>query len=274
MKVAIIGSSGMLGNILKKYLNNSKKKYEIIKPKRFNIDEIDIFYKSLSNPDFIVNCAGAIPQRAPQNASQSILTHYYKINYLIPEFLVSENFKVIHACTDCVYSGNPELAPFSLSSSYDASDLYGSSKAKIYSQKNYLDKIDKIKVIRSSIIGEDKNNKSLYSWALSKVKSLDHINGYTDHFWNGITNLKWAQICLEILENFESFPPISVYGTDRLSKYELICFILESFNYDPSHFVRPVESGVCIDKTLDVGSNYLGSIVPQLDQLIAFNNQV
>ena len=108
---------------------------------------------------------------------------------------------------------------------------------------------------------------------MSKALSSEIINGFTDHYWNGITTLKWAEICFKILENFDSYPSISIFGTDRLSKYELICSILTSMSYDPAEFIRPFKSGKCIDKTLDSGTNYLGSIVPQLDQLIAFNNK-
>ena len=99
--------------------------------------------------------------------------------------------------------------------------FYADRSAEAYNVNTNL-----IRVIRASIIGPDKSNKSLYSWALSRIKSSNLIFGYVNHFWNGITALKWAEIALKIIYNFDSFPPISVYGTNTISKYELIKNIL------------------------------------------------
>lgn len=270
MKVAIIGSTGMLGKIVYEYFNIFAKDIEMIISKRFEHNKKNQFIESLKNADYVINCAGAIPQRSPNLKNQNEILNYYKINFLIPELLLENNFKVIHPCTDCVYKGDPELAPYSSLSKYDCDDIYGKSKASLFLRDTYKNNHKLIKIIRASIVGPDKFNNSLYSWSLSKINSSQIIEGYINHFWNGITTLKWAEICLKIINQFESFPSISVYGTNTISKYELIKKILLSNNYCPDQILIPVKAKDDKNKSLLLGKNNLGDIYPLLKKLIEF----
>ena len=272
MKIAVLGSTGMLGNTVLKFLDLYHKDIELIIPNRFNIIEKFQFLKSLEGVDYVINCAGAIPQRMPNVISDEEEFNFFKINYLLPETLLDNNFKVIQPCTDCVFRGDPKSAPYSLNSNFDCVDTYGKSKAKLYSGRSYLKNINSIKVIRASIVGNDKLNKSLYSWSLSQVLSSRIINGYINHFWNGITTLKWAEICIEIIKNFDSFNPISTFGTNTVSKYELIKNILLANQINPDNYLKPFQAKESINKTLDLGENNLGNIYLLLKELVEFEN--
>ena len=274
MKIAIIGSSGMLGRIVFNYFLMFAKDIQLIIPIKYKFDKINEFVSSLQNADFVINCAGAIPQKMPDSTSLITKINYFKINYLLPELLLENNFKVIHPCTDCVYQGSPILAPYGLDSIYDCDDLYGKSKACLYSRNTYHRKIDLIRVIRSSIIASDKSNKSLYSWTLSRIKSSHLIFGYINHFWNGITALKWAEIALEIINNFDSFPPISVYGTNTLSKYELIKNIIIVNKFSPDKYLKPSKAKHSINKSLILGENNFGDIYNLLYELKEFEDLI
>ncbi len=271
MKVAVIGSSGMLGKMVWNYFGSFSNEFELIKPIRFDFKNSNNFLDSLSNADFVINCSGAIPQRMPNIISENQIVNYYKINHLIPELLIENNFKTIHPCTDCVYSGNPELAPYSLTSKYDCDDFYGRSKANLYLSEAYLNNSNSVKVIRSSVIGPDDLNKSLYSWVLLKTKSSELINGYLNHFWNGITTLKWAEIALNIIKDFDSYPSISVYGTNTISKYELIKNILKVNNFNPGKYLKAVKTKDTFNKSLIIGKNNFGDIYFLLKKLKNFN---
>ena len=267
MKIAIIGSSGMLGKVVFNYFRLSARDIQLIIPKKYIFDNKDEFINSLESADFVINCAGSIPQKMPYSKSIITKINYFKINYLLPELLLENNFKVIHPCTDCVYKGNPNLAPYGLESNYDCDDLYGKSKACLYSRNTYHINIDKIRVIRASILASDKSNKSLYSWTLSRIKSSNLIFGYINHFWNGITALKWAEIALEIINKFDSFPPISVYGTNTISKYELIKNILIVNNISPEKYLNPKKTTHTVNKSLILGENNFGDISNLLIEL-------
>jgi len=270
MKVAIIGSSGMLGKVVFNYFNMFAKDIQLIIPKRYNLDMKNEFISSLENADFVINCAGSIPQRLPDSKSIITKINYFKINYLLPELLLQNNFKVIHPCTDCVYKGTPNLAPYGLDSSYDCDDLYGKSKAFLYSRNTYNINIDQIRVIRASIIASDKLNKSLYSWTLSRIKSSNLIFGYINHFWNGITALKWAEIAFKIIKDFDSFPPILGYGTNTISKYELIRNIPIVNNLSPDKYLTPTKAKHTLNKALILGENNFGDIYNLLVELNKF----
>ena len=272
MKIAILGSTGMLGSTLIKFFDLYSKDIQLIIPKRFDFNKKLEFIDSLKNSEYVINCAGAIPQKIPNFKEENDKLDYYKINYLIPEVLIENNFKVIQPCTDCVFKGDPRYAPYSLKSKYDCVELYGRSKSKLYSGKIYKNNINLIKVIRSSIVGTDKFNKSLYSWALYQAKSSAIIKGYTNHFWNGITTLKWAELCLKLINDFDSYPPISVFGTNNISKYELIKNILISNEISPIKYLKPIKSQVTTDRTLYLGKNNLGDIYSLLIDLKKFNN--
>ncbi len=274
MKVAIIGSSGMLGKIVFNYLLMFARDIQLIIPKRFNLDKKNEFISSLQNADFVINCAGFIPQKLPDSISISTRINYFKINYLLPELLLENNFKVIHPCTDCVYKGTPNLAPYGLDSNYDCDDLYGKSKAYLYSRDTYNTNIDQIRVIRASIIASDKLNKSLYSWTLSRINSSCLIFGYINHFWNGITALKWAEIALKIINNFDSYPPISVYGTNTISKYELIRNILIVNKLPPDKYLKPTKAKYTLNKALVLGENNFGDIYNLLIDLKEFEDLI
>ncbi len=271
MKVAIIGSTGMLGSALLKFFKFYKKEINLIIPKKFELNNKFEFINSLENPDYVINCSGAIPQRIPNIKDENDKLNYYKINYLIPEVLLENNFKVIQPCTDCVFKGDPKYAPYTLNSKYDCVDLYGKSKAQLYFSNIYKRKINSIKVIRSSIVGIDKSHKSLYSWSLNQAKSSEIIGGYTNHFWNGITTLKWAELCLDVINNFNSYPPISLFGTNNISKYQLIKKIFITNNLSPDKYLKPIKAKNTIDKTLNVRENNFGDIFDLLKDLKEFN---
>ncbi len=270
MKITIIGSKGMLGRMVCDYFNKFTNDFEFIIAKKFEIDKEEEFLESLGNPDYVINCSGAIPQRAPNTQNQNELEKYYSINNSIPILLIENNFKVIHPCTDCVYKGDPQNAPYSINSKFDCEDLYGKSKSRLYYSHQYKSNKQSIKVIRTSIVGPDNFNNSLYSWSLSMVKSSRLIKGYINHFWNGITTLKWAEICLSIVKDFDSYPSISVYGTNTISKYELIRNILISNELSPDIFLKPVKADEDKDKSLLLGPNNLGDIFPLLKNLTEF----
>ncbi len=272
MKIAIIGSSGMLGKVVFNYFRMFAKDIQLIIPKKYNLDNKNEFINSLENADFVINCSGSIPQKTPYSKSIITKINYFKINYLLPELLLENNFKVIHPCTDCVYKGNPSLAPYGIDSNYDCDDLYGKSKACLYSRNTYHVNIDLIRVIRASIIASDKSNKSLYSWTLSRIKSSHLIYGYVNHFWNGITALKWAEIALKIINNFDSSPPISVYGTNIISKYELIKNILIVNNISPEKYLKPTKAIHNVNKALILNENNFGDIYNLLIELKEFQD--
>lgn len=236
MRIFILGSSGMLGTYLKSFLQSE---YELICPNRKDIDfcddesKIKKFFKdkSICANDIIVNAAGIIKQRKPD------LIEMIKVNSLLPHILSNikdeTNCKVIHVTTDCVFSG--KKGKYSETDIHDCEDEYGKSKS--------LGENKKLTIIRTSIIGEEVNNKlSLCEWV--KAQNNKTINGFTNHFWNGVTCLELCKTIYQIIQSNDFWSGVRhFHSPNTLSKYELIKIIGKYFNINFK--IIAVESDPC-----------------------------
>jgi dTDP-4-dehydrorhamnose reductase len=130
---------------------------------------------------------------------------------------------VIQIGTDCVFSG--ERGNYLETDLFEATDIY--SQSKIDGEKNSPFTM----IIRTSIIGKEiGRNNSLLNWVLSQEKNAE-LNGYTNHFWNGLTTLHFSNLVKGIIKsnNFRA-GTFHVLPSDQVSKYELLRIISEKFN--------------------------------------------
>lgn len=247
MKIIIFGSNGMLGNYVKTYL--TKHHYEIICLTRDDYDLSNISFESLDTllikknimpNDVIINCAGIIPQSSNQHTLVSSL--YFKINSLFPVILSSicnkYSAKMIHITTDCVFSGKD--GNYCESSIHDETSDYGLSKS--------LGELCDATIIRTSIIGEELLNKrSLLEWTKSNANK--EINGYVNHYWNGVTCLELSKIIYKIInENIYWKTPYHLFSPTSVTKYELVSLINEIYNLNIN--IHEFNDILMIDKTL------------------------
>lgn len=216
--IYLFGSNGMLGNYIKKYF----KKYNIVSYTRNDYDinmltynNLNLFFENnnIKKDDIIINCAGVIPQRNKNNID------YYNANTIFPLLLNKiceiKNIKLIHITTDCVYSG--KKGNYNENDKHDETNIYGISKS--------LGENCNSTIIRTSIIGEEIHNKaSLLEWVLKNKNNI--INGYTNHYWNGITCLELSKIIEKIIINNLYWKGVRhIYSPNIVTKYELINYI-------------------------------------------------
>jgi dTDP-4-dehydrorhamnose reductase len=237
-RVAVLGSTGMLGSTLTRILerdfasvtefnrngrsvtgHNETKTLDVL-------EDYDLFERfSNLNIDYIVNAIGMIKQLINEENSKDVLaareinSHFMiKLN----EFSAQTGVRVIQIGTDCVYSGMD--GSYSEEQGFDPTDTYGKTK-NIGEQAS-----SESMVIRSSIIGkEHENSVSLLSWVLSQPESTK-INGYVNHFWNGVTTLHFSEIVSGIIKSESFFKGVAhLVPSDTVSKYELIKIIAREF---------------------------------------------
>jgi len=260
MRIIIFGSTGMLGKYVSDYF--STRRYEVIASTRDDVDAAntspaELISKGLRSTDIMINCAGLIKQR--KNVSNS---DFVMVNAVFPHQLAaaceSVGSELIHITTDCVFSG--AKGPYLESSLHDELDVYGRTKS--------LGEPDNATVIRTSIIGEEASGfLSLLEWVKSNAGK--EVNGYTDHFWNGITCLQFAKICEDIINNKLYWKGVKhVFSPETLSKKELTELI--SMVYELDITVNPYETGTPCDRSLATDREDVADIcVPALDyQLI------
>lgn len=233
MRVFIFGASGMLGSYLVKYL---KDFYEVVPITRKNIDLNQNF--SIINDEYIfdssdviINAAGIIKQR--HYSPEELI----RVNSLFPHFLSTIGCNVIHITTDCVFSG--KMGSYNENSLHDCLDDYGKSKS--------LGESNDLTIIRTSIIGEElQNKKSLVEWVKSNKNTT--INGYLNHFWNGVTCLELSKYIFTLIESNNYWKGVKhCFSPDTVSKYQLVSYINEI--YELNNIVNPIMSEYC-DRSL------------------------
>jgi dTDP-4-dehydrorhamnose reductase len=238
--VFVLGHSGMLGHVVARYLAGqgcevftSGARYQAL-PRDPLIEAV-----RESECEWIVNAAGRIKQECDSPVELML------VNSILPVHLKSrmrENQRLIHASTDCVFSGT--RGAYLWDDERDATDAYGLSK--ILGEAVADD--PRCTIIRASIIGpEPGGGHGLMGWFLRQEVE---VKGYVNHFWNGITTLEWAKVCLEIIAGSDSHRRAIVQpGVEpAVSKYELLTLISRTWEKEIS--IKPVNAPEAIDRTL------------------------
>lgn len=218
MKIYVLGTTGMLGKYISKYL---KESFDVINVDRniidaAHIDEEELYGKflmfGLKPEDIVINCMGTIKPRVDELGDLNAIL----VNAVFPRILANVALRfgsrLIHPTTDCVYSGLK--GAYIETDPYDVNDVYGMSKA-MGEPKNCT-------IIRTSIIGEEvgKKKRSLVEWV--KSSEGQEIKGFNNHFWNGVTCLQFAKICERIINEKLFWMGTRHIFSNILTKKELV----------------------------------------------------
>ncbi len=225
-KLIIFGSNGMLGTYIAKYfkeqyfnvINITRKEYDVMEKTFCDLENL-LIDNGINNKTVIFNAIGVIPQRLNKHNEALNNQKYIKINSIFPNILdqICKKYdaKLIHPTTDCVFDGSK--------GKYDETDIHNAKY--IYGITKSLGEPSDATVIRSSIIGEEiYNKKSLLEWVCSNKDG--EIDGYIDHYWNGITCLQYAKIVYQIVaENLFWKGVRHILSPNSISKYKLVNII-------------------------------------------------
>ena len=240
-KILVLGSTGLLGNTVVRELSKNRSyhvtgtyrdpKYKQDLPCEYiyfdanNRDIRDFLSVNVGKYDYVINCIGLIK---PHLTSTDIAI---RVNTLLPLEVadIASYFKTrfIHITSDCVFTGN--TGNYTEDDEHDMIDLYGRTKS--------LGEPDNCMVLRTSIIGPELHSYvSLMDW-VRRNKNLT-IDGYINHFWNGITTKQYSEVCQQIIDNnlYEE-SKFHIHSPNTVSKYELVDMFINKFNLD--HTVCP-----------------------------------
>lgn len=256
-KVIVLGSTGMLGSTVAQYLKSENLSVtevnstgrSIISQKAYQYDILinktsdlkELIYKH----DFVINCAGIVKQKINLNDLNSKIS-LIKINSIFSLELIQlcEEMQIplIQVGTDCVFSGN--LGNYNESSQHDPNDLYGYSKTLGESKSDFL------QTLRCSFIGQELAGKNgLMEWVLNQKKN-SIIDGYKNHFWNGLTTLHVAKLVSGIIKNNNFLPgTFHVVPHETISKLDLVIAIAKIFER-PDLVIKPTNSKTSVARTL------------------------
>lgn len=264
MKIVIFGSTGMLGTYCMEYFK--RQGYEVVGVDRNQLDLtspymsiLDFLWTNVNQNDVIVNAAGIIKQRNIDSEKMYLVNTIFP--HILSKFKMENGCEVIHITTDCVFSGNDGY--YNEDSRHDCEDDYGKSKS--------LGEAPNLTTIRTSIIGEEINNKlSLIEWCKSKQDQA--VWGYVDHYWNGVTCLELCKQIHWIIKYNVFWKGVNIfYSTETMSKYNLLNMISEVFNL--GLIITPKMGGKCYRnlKTVKGVLSPAKSLKEQLLELKEFN---
>jgi dTDP-4-dehydrorhamnose reductase len=244
--ITVIGANGMLGFAVSEYFTSqgydvqkiSRSDYDISKDPMSKLEHL------LVDTDVVINCAGVIKPQIAKNTMESVL----KVNSIFPRnlalFCKQMNIKCFHVTTDCVYTGTK--GSYTEDDTFDADDIYGLTK-NAGEPMNCM-------TLRTSIIGEERGqSRSLIEWARSQQGK--NVNGFVNHFWNGVTTVHLAEVIEKILDQELYIEGIyHVHSPNAVSKKELLELLDEVYELHLS--VKPAEAPQFCDRTLSSKYSY------------------
>ncbi len=261
-QVLILGGRGMLGQMIDRVLSES----DIITVKRssrckaydalyFDVEEgVEALKQILASHgpfDYVINCIGILRNDVDEEDSKSVRRAII-VNSLFPHDLATlaheTGARVIQISTDGVFSVSSGICYED--SPVNCDDIYGKTKrlGEVIAP-NFL-------ILRCSIIGPDPiRKKGLLEWFLSQPQGAE-VFGYTDHRWNGVTTLQFANLCRTLIEKnrFEEVrreAPIHHFCPNEVvSKYDLLQLFKNVFKTDVMVKASPCED-YSVDRVLD-----------------------
>ncbi len=288
-KVAILGVTGMLGSALEKEFSCYKAccgcvskgetvgiDFDLIKTTRAELDAqnctVEAIVKIIEGAEYAVNCIGIIKPYIHDNDSAEV-QRAIEVNGLFQHKLAAAanktGTKVIQIATDCVFDG--VKGNYTEDDKHNAIDVYGKTKSLgEVSADNFLN-------LRCSIIGREKKSYlSLLEWFLNQPKGAK-LNGFKNHFWNGVTTNAFAKICRGIIENDGFKAGLQhIVAADSPSKAEMLHIFKEVFNRSDI-IINDIDAEIAINRTLatndDVKNAYLWRIagyenIPTVKEMI------
>ena len=252
-KVAVLGSTGMLGSMVTQVLqeapdldvmgySRNREKAGGFLDALFPVSLMD----TLFGFSWVINCIGLTKPMIQENDAVSV-RKAIQVNSSFPHVLAeladSMKLNIMQIATDCVYSGATGM--YVEESAHDATDVYG--KTKSLGEVRF----DRVLHLRCSIIGPEPSGrrKFLLEWLRFQPRDAQ-VQGYTNHLWNGVTTLQFARICLGVIRNDLPVGRLQhVVPDNDITKLDLLHALRKSYGREDIQ-VRPFEANYSVNRTL------------------------
>ncbi len=215
------------------------RKYPKVKMVAFDAEtcDQDDLQRLLENSQWAINAIGVIKPYIHDNNRQEVCRAIC-LNAGFPctlaEVAAKVGCQVIEPTTDCVFSGNK--GEYVETDFHDAIDVYGRTKSLGEVRAAHVHNL------RCSLIGPElKGHLSLMAWFLGQPTNAQ-VDGYANHYWNGITTLQFAKVCYGIMTWQSSLPVTQHVIPDGIvTKAELLDCLRNYFSRQDIA-IKPVEA--------------------------------
>lgn len=271
-KIFILGANGMLGSYVSTYFKSLG--YEVVEVTRKDIDictvteqDLEYFFNFKCDPKtgcIVINCAGVIKPQIDKLGNLNGIVGNSVFPFLLANVCEKLNMKMFHITSDCVFTGKKGL--YTEKDAHDCLDVYGKTKS--------LGEPENCQVIRTSIIGEEYDNqRSLVEWI--KTQKNKQTNGYTNHYWNGVTCLELAKIINKFIVGGIYWNGVKhIYSPNIVTKQELVQTVSDVYGLNIT--INPIETPEKCDRSLssiyDMGSKVcISTIKSQIETMKEFD---
>ena len=250
-RVLVLGETGMLGSMVAAVLE-ARDDLDVVACGRTGPHALDACHDDPAGvldavrPEWVVNAIGIVKPRIDARSPASI-EQAIEVNARFPQRLAqaaaARDARVVHAATDCVFSGRDGL--YDETAPHDCDDVYGQSKSLGEAPQEHVVNL------RCSIIGPERSSppRSLLGWLLSQPHGA-RLNGYVDHRWNGITTLHFAHLCAGIVRGeAPAGGTVHVVPQDVVTKAELLALLARAYGREDLEIV-PGPSPAPVDRSL------------------------
>ena len=202
MKILILGNTGILGTYICKH--GQQRGNTILFPGSANINRPDYLNPNSVlaeieriKPDVVINCAAITSFERCENFPDEA----YQVNTLTPynisNFCMEKGFYFIHISTDHYYidaanSAHSESDPVSVLNHYARTKF--DAELKVLENSNAL-------VLRTSVIGRNKQNSSFLDWLINAINSNQKIDLFDDAFTSFIHCNELAPMIFNIMNS-------------------------------------------------------------------------
>ena len=265
-RVLVLGSTGMVGHILCKYLicNSDFILFDISRSYKFR-DKTNLFdvknekdfceYIKTIKPDYIINCIGVLIRESNISVENAIYINSY-FPYMLRKLASQINSKLIHISTDCVFSG--KKGKYIESDFRDGNDIYAQTKilGEIQDTTNLT--------LRTSVIGPEikDSGEGLFGWFMRQEGT---ISGFKKVIWSGVTTLELAKVIKLSIDN-ELTGLYHVTNNLSISKYALLKLFKKHTKKNIE--IKPFNEKSS-DKSLIDTRFLLGYKIPSYDDMIS-----
>jgi dTDP-4-dehydrorhamnose reductase len=259
MRVLVLGANGMLGSAVYRefdihplhevwglmrneaflpYFSPAQRSRILTGVDVLDEAALDVAFK-LVRPNVVINCIGLIKQK--ENVEDPLVA--LPINAMLPHRLAflcaTENVRLLHISTDCVFSGRKGM--YKEDDLSDAEDLYGKSK--------YIGELcdaAHVVTLRVSIVGRELNSsRALVDWFLAQQHS---VHGFRRSIFSAMSTIELARIMRDVI-----VPNVSLYGlyhvsSAPISKFDFLKLVAAQYGKTIDLLA---DDALVIDRSLD-----------------------
>lgn len=256
-RVLVLGSTGMLGNALMRFLalsegvevwGTARRMPPEFRSQPFSeriiggvdVEDMDSVIRvfAMVRPQAVINCVGLVKQLAEAEDPLRAIP----INALLPHRLArlsaACDARFLHISTDCVFTGRKGM--YVESDPPDAQDLYGRSK--------HLGEVDCPHAItlRTSIIGHELNSAhGLVEWFLGQNGA---VQGYRKAVFAGLPTVELARVIRDHVLPRLDLRGVYHVSAAPISKYDLLGLVAREYGRATEIVL---DDRVVIDRSLD-----------------------